>query len=153
MTSSVYFSLEICKYMCWTMMLTCSNWPSSHHQVGVLKNICFVGMGDDALLVNMILHPWNIHIHPWTPKTCYAFGLNCLFMSSLLDDFEILLTVIGLKLPNFWSKIYQKGLTMKSSIEIKCKTRMILKECWQLMMEGDYPQYVTSIFLWKALMT
>ena len=58
-------------------------------------------MGDDALLVYVILFPLNTHIHPWTPKTCYAFGLDCFFMSSHLDDFEILLTVIGLKLSNF----------------------------------------------------
>ena len=58
-------------------------------------------MADGALLVYTILLPLNIHVHPWTPKTCYAFGLDSFFMSSLLDDFEILLTVIGLKLSNF----------------------------------------------------
>ena len=61
-----------------------------------------------VLLVYMILIPLNIHIHPWTPKTCHTVGLDCFLMSSILDDFEILLTVIGLKLSNFGTKLYQK---------------------------------------------
>ena len=69
--------------------------------LGSDKNICFVRMGDEELSVYMILLPLNIHIHPWIPKTCYTFGLDCLFMSSLLGDLEILLTVIGLELSNF----------------------------------------------------
>ena len=95
--------------------------------LGSDKNICFVRMGDEELSVYMILLPLNIHIHPWIPKTCYTFGLDCLFMSSLLGDLEILLTVIGLELSNFWTETYQKGLTMKTSSGVKCTIREAVK--------------------------